>query len=170
MVNAVAVTTQQRMIALKTGFEALTGTSNSRECARRVRALFETTTAAHLDLLPWKGILWSPKERTDLQRVDTLWTGRVVHDERSELEDCLMALGKVRDTIIHDGRVPAVEYGPPPERPLSRYAGNLFWKGERLLRESVKASLGVDVLLCGALARRALWQAVAEERNLILLC
>ncbi len=66
--NPVAVTIQQRLIALKTGFEALTGTSASRECARKLRHLFETTTESHRNLLPWAGILWSPTERTDLLR------------------------------------------------------------------------------------------------------
>lgn len=45
------------------------------------------------------------------------------------------------------------DYPAPPERPLSQYAGKLFWKAERVLREAIKSKLGVDVLLCGPIER-----------------
>jgi hypothetical protein len=165
MANSHSVTTQQRVIALKTAFEALTGTSESRETARRIRSLFESATAAHSGLLPWKGVLWAPNERTNLQRPYMTKKGKVKQDVRSELEDCMMALADVRNAVIHKGRLLPLEWSGPVERPLSRYAGNLFWKGERILREAIKAALGGDVLLCGPIARKALWQTVADEVN-----
>ncbi len=43
---------QQRLIALKTGFEALLHTSSSEQCARKLRDLFVATTRRHRHLLP----------------------------------------------------------------------------------------------------------------------
>ncbi len=157
--NPVAVTIQQRLIALKTGFEALTGTSASRECARKLRHLFETTTESHRNLLPWAGILWSPTERTDLLR----YTQKGKQDLRSELEDWFMTLADARNSIIHHGRVSVHDYGPPLERPLSRYTGKLFWIGERILREAIKACLGAEVLLCGRIQEWALFERLFSQ-------
>jgi hypothetical protein len=149
-------TTQQRLIALKTGFEALLGESNSsRVCARKLRSLFENSTASHCNLLPWAGILWSPKEKTDLVRYFYDRKNRRKEDVRSELEDWFMTLVEARNSIIHKGVLSVRDYGPPPERPLSRYVGKLFWIGERLLREAIKASLGSEVLLCARIRRWA---------------
>jgi hypothetical protein len=52
LANPPAVTMAQRLIALKTGFEALFNTSSSAEGARKLRALFSSTTRRHRDLLP----------------------------------------------------------------------------------------------------------------------
>lgn len=163
LANPRAVTLQQRLIALKTGFEALLGESGSRDCARRLRELFERVTAQHRDLLPCTSVLWSPSERADLLRAHQNRGGTTNTELRSEVEDWFMALADARNAIIHDGVVSAVEYPPPPERPLSRYQGPLFWTGERLLREGIKASLGVDVLLCVPIAARAIWTLIGEE-------
>jgi hypothetical protein len=151
--NPRAISWQQRLISLKTGFEALSGESKTHLCAKFLRALFEDTTRPYTDMLPWAGILWSPLERTDLARS---WlqgnTRRAVI--RSELEDWFTALGDARNEIIHEGTFGTGVYEAPRERPLSRYAGPLFWTADRLLRETVKALLGADVLLCGLLKDR----------------
>ena len=155
LMNASAMTIEHRLIALKTGFEALTHEDNSRECAKLLRALFENTTAGHQKHLPWIGVLWSPKERTDLQRPYINPAGKPKVDVRSELEDWFMALAEARNDIIHGDTLKRGDYPAPPERPLSRYAGTLFWIGERVLREAIKAQLGVNVLLCGPIRRHA---------------
>jgi hypothetical protein len=146
--NPVAVTMQQRFIALKTGFEALLDSSKSREAAHRLRALFEGVAKPHHDLFPCAEVLWSSTERTDLRRT---WNKKV--ELWSELEDWFMTLAEARNKIIHEGRVSVTQYKAPPERPLSRYAGHLFWIGERVLREAIKARLGPEILLCGPLKR-----------------
>lgn len=163
MSNPRAVTMQQRIIALKTGFEALTGTSESREGARRLRRLFEVTCGPHVAKLPWPGLLWSPKERTDLVRVHTAISGKKKHDMRSELEDWFMTLATARNEVIHDGELSVFEYQAPSERPLSRYQGTLFWIGERMLREAIKASLGAEILLCGLLADWSKYKELEDE-------
>lgn len=162
MTNPEAVTLQQRLIALKTGFEALFGESTSWRCAQRLRQHFEIVTANHLDCLPWSGLLWSPKERTDLARTYTERDGSTKSATRSELEDWFMTLAEARNSIIHDGVVSTNTFAAPPERPLSRYAGPLFWVGERLLREAIKGFLGPEILLCAPLARREAWKPVVD--------
>lgn len=161
MANPEAVTLQQRLIAIKTGFEALLGTSNSRDAAKRLRRLFADSTQPAVKDLPWVGLLWSPRER-DLARTLRV-RGQVVPDVRSEIEDWFMALAAARNAVIHEGVLRSVDYAAPPERPLSRYRGSLFWKGERILREAVKAQLGTEILLCGLLSEGRRWEKFGPE-------
>lgn len=109
----------------------------------------------------WSGLLWSPTERTTLQRPYKT-RGKVKFDTRSEIEDWFMTLADARNTIIHEGKATLTEYGPPPERPLSRYAGPLFWIGERVLREAAKATFGPEILLCGRLKELAAFEPLYE--------
>lgn len=145
--NPRVVSWEQRLISLKTGFEALSGASKTHLCGQFLRKLFEDTTRPHVQILPWAGLLWSPKERTDFART---WLKNGVPQPvvRSELEDWFVVFGEQRNEIIHEGTLSSHVYEAPVERPLSRYAGPLFWTADRLLRETVKALLGADVLLC----------------------
>jgi len=166
--NPRAISLAQRLIALKTGFEALSGASATHVCGAFLRRVFEDVTRPHLDLLPWAGILWSPKERTDLQRT---WMRNNTPQPvvRSELEDWFATLGKARNEIIHDGTLRTVEYAAPSERPLSRYVGQLFWTADRMLRETIKALLSADVLLSARLKELEFWKklgaALRAERE-----
>lgn len=162
LTNPRAVTLPQRIVALKTGFEALLRKSDSRQCAKKLRKLFERVTRDYGNLLPWTGVLWSPNERKDLARSWRKRDGSIERDTRTELEDWFMALADARNEIIHEGRLTSAVYAPPPERPLSRYAGHLFWKGERVLREAIKATLGAEVLLCGKLTAHRRYQALFD--------
>lgn len=165
--NPRVVSLAQRLIALKTGFEALSGESSTPLCGAFLRKLFEDVTRPHADALPWPGLLWSPGERTDLQRTYTSGN-RQRAVVRSELEDWFATLGEARNEIIHEGTLTVTEYAPPPERPLSRYVGPLFWTADRVLREAVKAMLGVEILLCGRLKEvRLNEQFVAACRALL---
>ena len=155
LANPPAVTMEQRLIALKTGFEALFNTSSSAECARKLRALFKNATGAHLDLLPWRGLLWTPNERSNLWRWYWLPNGTRKIERRDEIEDWFKTLADARNDVIHRGSLTRAVYDPPPERPQSKYVGHLLWVGERVLREAIKARLGAEVLLNGAIARRA---------------
>lgn len=74
-----------------------------------------------------------------------------------------MTLAEARNSIIHDGVISVFDYGPPQERPLSRYSGRLFWIAERVLREAIKASLGPEILLCGRLQWRADWDEAFKK-------
>jgi hypothetical protein len=158
LANPHAVRWQQRIVALKTGFEALFGESKSAHCAAALRKLFEHTAGPHSNLFPWGGCLWSPAERVDLPRQYKKKPGK-----RSELEDWFMAFADVRNAIIHEGRILTDTYQAPAERPLSRYAGEFFWKAERILREAIKARLGAEVLLCSLLDKQKRREAFAPE-------
>lgn len=68
-----------------------------------------------------------------------------------------MTLAAARNSVIHDGLLSIVNYAAPPERPLSRYKGQLLWTGERVLREAIKASIGAQVLLCARLEEEETW-------------
>jgi hypothetical protein len=173
MANAAAVTWQQRIIAIKTGFEALFGESTSWKCATKLRACFENATSANRAMLPWSGVLWSPKERMDLLRSWKNDKGEEKQAQRSEIEDWFMTLANARNEIIHEGVVSVAQYASPSERPLSRYArwhkGSLFWVGERVLREAIKAHLGPEILLAGPFAKSKaltdLIEALRLEKN-----
>lgn len=149
--NPRVVSWGQRLISLKTGFEALSDESKTHLCGKFLRKLFEDTTQPHRQLLPWEGLLWSPKDLTNLQRFWEKADGSVESVVRSELEDWFAAFGEQRNKLIHEGKMSSQVYEAPPERPLSRYAGPLFGTADRLLRETVKALLGADVLLCARL-------------------
>ena len=163
LVNPAAVTMEQRLIALRIGFEALLHESDSWACARKLRELFERSTVAHRHLLPRSGLLWSPFERTDLNRTYRKKSGKEAPVQRTELEDWFMAFADARNQVVHRGGLSTWSYPPPPEHPLSRYAGWLLWKGERILREAIKATLGAEILLCGPIAQSALDEAAIEE-------
>jgi len=160
LVNPSAVTQAQRLILLKIGFETIFRTSESWLCARQLRELFETVTAAHRNLLPWRGLLWSPAERTDLARSYEIRKGKnkgqKVPVKRSELEDWFSAFAEARNQIVHYGRLATEIYPAPDEHPMSRYAGWLIKKGERILREAIKATLGPDILLSALIAQRTI--------------
>lgn len=163
MANPFAVTMQQRLIALKTAFEALFHEDKSHLCAKLLRRRFETVAAGHFHLLPSRALLWSPDERTDLVRTWKRPDGNVGGTgRRTELEDWFMTLADARNEVIHKGTLSTRGYAPPPERPLSRYVGHLLYVGERVLRETIKAMLGVDILLCGPIAQQAADEASVE--------
>lgn len=67
-----------------------------RECARRLRQLFERATAPHSAWLPWAGLLWPPRERVALARTSRKGDGRTEPDTRSELEDWFMTLAEAK--------------------------------------------------------------------------
>jgi Apea-like HEPN len=149
--NSRAIELLERIVFLKTGFEAITGESSTPKCGKKLRTLFEETTGLYAEWLPWSGILWSPKERTNLERH---WKDKA--EIRSELQDWFQTFGDARNKIVHEGSLSNTAYHLP-ERPLSRYGGHLFQTADRLLRETIKAKLGVEILLCGLLKNMEAW-------------
>ncbi|MCC7061552.1 MAG: hypothetical protein IT456_02040, partial [Planctomycetes bacterium] len=169
--NARSVTVEQRIIALKTGFEALIGSSNSWKCAQGIRQLFEASTRQHAHVLPWKGILWSPNEKADIARRWQKKNGKWTVQHRTDLEDWFMHFAAVRNDIIHEGVVRHLEYRSPRKTSmphLRRYDGNMFHVAERLLREAIKARLGSHILLARAIEHRQRCdQLAAQLRDLL---
>lgn len=134
--NTTSIDLGDRVVFIKTGFEALTGTSNSRESAKRLRALFESLPDT--DDADAETLLWSPTEQPKHARTyKDRTTKQMVTEHLTDLEHWFMALAAARNTIIHDGVVPSLTY----TQAGSRYKGPLFHTGEFVLRAAVKASL-----------------------------
>lgn len=86
-------------------------------------------------------------------------------DRRTPLEDWFMYLAEARNRIIHDGELSMTEYAPPRKHRRSPYRGHLFWTGERILREAIKARLGPHILLCGRIREWQRFKEMATELN-----
>jgi hypothetical protein len=150
--NTATVHFPERVVFLKTAFEAMTGTSKSRVSAQKLRQLFEAvpnTSPTDSELL-----VWSPAERP----VHT-WTfmknGKPQTDKVTGLEHWFMSFSDARNTIIHQGVVPSLAYTnlSNPE-----YEGPFVFTAEFLLRAVMKVSLAQFGY--PDLWRSATWRAV----------
>ena len=132
--NTETVTYEDRVVFLKTAFEALSGTSNSRCTARFLRQLFEAIP--HTTSLDSKQLVWSPEERPD--HTLTKKNGKPYPDRFTDLEKWFMAFADVRNEIIHKGKSPSPwEYSGSN----AAYDGHFVFTAEFLLRAAIKVSL-----------------------------
>ena len=142
--NTGTVTYEDRVVFLKTAFEALSGMSNSRCTARFLRQLFEAIP--HTTPLDSKRLVWSPEERA----VHTLTgkngkpytltgkNGKPYPDRFTDLEQWFMKFADVRNEIIHEGKSPSSwEYSGSN----AAYDGHFVFTAEFLLRAAIKVSL-----------------------------
>ena len=124
----------ERVVFLKTAFEAITGTSKSYQSARSLRRLFESipdTAPENSELL-----VWSPAEAPMHPRTYRK-NGTDRTDQITDLEQWFMAFADARNAIIHQGIVPSLVYtGLNPA-----YAGHFVFTAEFLFRAVVKVSL-----------------------------
>jgi hypothetical protein len=134
--NTSTVHWSERVVFLKTAFEAMTGTDKSHISAQLLRDLFRAvpnTSPSDSELL-----IWSPTETPSRPRN---WTDRrgVAHvDQLTDLEHWFMEFAGARNSIIHNGITPVLTYNEPH----SEYNGHLVFTGEFLLRAIIKVSLG----------------------------
>ena len=134
--NAGTLHFPERLVFLKTAFEALTGTSKSYQSARFLRELFEALPDTSPD--DSEILVWSPSE-TPTREWTYIKGGKEHTDQVTDLELWFMKFGDARNTIIHQGIVPSLDYtGPNP-----RYHGHFVFTAEFLLRAAVKVSLGM---------------------------
>lgn len=132
--NTATVHSGERLVFLKTAFEALTGTSESRESARVLRRLFESISDASSG--DSEQLVWSPDEQPIHPRVFGK-KERQTTEYLADLESWFMKFADARNSIIHQGIVPELTYDAQnPE-----YAGHLVFTAEYLLRIAVKVSL-----------------------------
>jgi hypothetical protein len=150
--NTATVHFPERVVFLKTAFEAMTGTSKSHVSAQKLRQLFEAvpnTSPTDSELL-----LWSPAERP----VYT-WTfmknGKPQTVQVTGLEHWFMSFADARNTIIHQGVVPSLAYTNPSN---AEYEGPFVFTAEFLLRAVIKVSLAQFGY--PDLWRSATWRAV----------
>ena len=155
--NTKAIQWPERLVYLKTAFEALTGTSNTRKSARKLRNIFEAlphTTKKNSEIL-----VWSPEEEPVRTWVDK--NGKTQSTCITDLEHWFMAFGEARNIIIHEGRLPDLTYSGSN----CAYNGPFFFTGEFLLRGVIKvllSELGYDNAWRSELRRdiEAAWEKI----------
>ena len=136
----------ERLVFLKTAFEALTGTSKSRESARKLRQIFEElpdTTVEDSEIV--ETLIWSPTEKP-VCRTRASRSGQSQTDCMTDLEVWFMDFGAVRNSIIHEGELREDMYpcSNPVCQPITSnraYHGDFFFTAEFLLRGVIKVLL-----------------------------
>ena len=157
--NTIAIQCPERLVYLKTAFEALTGTSNTRKSARKLRNIFEAlphTTKEDSEIL-----VWSPKEEPVRTWVDK--RGKT-HPNITDLEHWFREFGEARNFIIHEGGLPDLTYSGSN----CAYNGPFFFTGEFLLRGVIKvllSELGYDNAW-----RSELWRVIDAALESGTLC
>ena len=130
--NSPSIRMTDRVIFLKTGFEALSGgLSDSWACAKWLRQLHEQDLGGQT-ALNLEHMLWSTKEKER----HAVTFRKKVHNI-TDLQHWFMAFAGARNLIIHQGITPKLTY----RQRGSRYNGLLPYTAERLLRESIKVSM-----------------------------
>ena len=131
--NTPSIDIPERIVFLKTGFEALTDTDKSREAAHRLRQLFETLSGDFIQ--DNDELLRSPDDRPIYQRANPR-NGKA--EILTPLEHWFMALADQRNEIVHGGVVGNLQY----EKANSAFNGPFLWTGEWILRCAIKIKLG----------------------------
>jgi len=141
--NTSTVQFPERLVFVKTAFEALTGESNTFKCGRKLRSIFEDlsdATAQDSEIL-----VWSPEEESVSRTWIDNW-GKRKKEIMTDLETWFMEFGTARNSIIHDGAFPDLIY--PGANPMCQpitctlaYNGHIFFTAEFLLRGVIKVLL-----------------------------
>jgi len=150
--NTSTVHWSERIVFLKTAFEAITATEKSHISAQLLRDLFRAvpdTAPTDSELL-----IWSPAETASRARQWTDRGGNVHVDQLTDLEHWFMEFAAARNSIIHNGITPSLNYN----QPNSAYNGHMVFTAEFLLRAVVKVSLAN--LGYNDLWRSQLWRIV----------
>jgi hypothetical protein len=130
--NTESIRWEERVVMLKTGFEALTGSSTSWTSAGRLEDLFRgLPLTAGQDFMA-QYLLWKPSETHSMSREH----GGMEY-ECTPLQHWFMSLAGCRNAIIHEGRATSLTY----ESEGSPYRGPYVFVGERLLREACRVAL-----------------------------
>jgi hypothetical protein len=132
--NTPSISWEDRIVLLKTGFEALTQKSKTHETAASLRELFERVIVGEARLYATDHLLWSPNETSSRRFVGK--DGKS-HD-CTDLEHWFRTFGQARNAIIHgDLDSGDLDYALDG----SAYSGPMFHTAERLLREAIKVEL-----------------------------
>lgn len=128
--NTPSITFPDRIVFLKTGFEALSDQSNVWPNALWLRHLYERVLGGQRPML-LDGLLWSP---TEAER--HVWPSDDGERHVTDLQYWFKAFGSARNDIIHKGGTDSLSFSES-----SAYDGPLFDIGERLLRESIRVAM-----------------------------
>lgn len=150
--NTATVHFPERVVFLKTAFEAMTGTSKSHVSALTLRQLFEAVP----DTSPTDSevLVWSPSE-SPVHAWTFMKNGKLQTDQVTGLQHWFMSFADARNTVIHQGVVPSLNYTNPFN---TGYEGPFVFTAEFLLRAVIKVSLAQFGY--SDLWRSSMWRAV----------
>jgi hypothetical protein len=130
--NSRSITFENRVVMLKTAFDALTGSDKTHNAAMWIQGKFQALADAGVDDEHSGDLLWSP---LDEERHERVWNGQTVLI--TDLVHWFHALGATRNQIVHEGSADTLTY----EMEGSAYEGPLPNVGERFLRETIQVVL-----------------------------
>lgn len=139
--NTATVHYPERLVFLKTAFEAITGTSRAHDSARELRNIFESLpNATEHDS---DDLVWCPTERPIHNHT---WKGKGgnTQSKLTDLEAWFLAFSKARNIIIHEGTIPDLTYPNSTSSSVASraiYHGHFFSTAERLLCSAIKVLL-----------------------------
>jgi hypothetical protein len=131
--NTESIRVEERIIMLKTGFEALTDASNTAISASRLNALFGELRDASVTDFTAQYLLWKPNETPTMS-----WTtGKGEVHQCTPLEHWFSSFGRCRNDIVHKGQVESMAYDVEG----SAYNGPYLFIAERVLREACRVAM-----------------------------
>lgn len=130
--NSPSVTFEQRVVMLKTAFEALTGQSRTYEAADWLDERFGKLAEAGANKWATEHLLWSP-----LEQKSRIWKQNANEEKCTDLGHWFRSFGRARNEIIHDGKAQSLTY----EAEGSAYQGPYVNIAERVLRETIRVCL-----------------------------
>ena len=140
--NTATVLYPERLVFLKTAFEAVTGKSSADQGASELRKIFESLpniTDDYSDCLVWSSMEKPIHNHT--------WKGKggKTHSKLiTDLEAWFLAFSKTRNAIIHEGKIPELTYPNSTSLPTQSraiYHGPFFDTAELLIRDAIRALL-----------------------------
>lgn len=134
--NSVSLGWDDRIVMLRTAFEALTGSSKVAVARPALEAFFGQLRHRGETDESTGHLLWKPSETTRRTFTYTV-DARARTIQLSDLGHWFSTFGQARHLVVHEGQVPEMTY----EEIGSRYNGHLFNVGERVLREAIKVAL-----------------------------
>jgi hypothetical protein len=149
--NTPSITSKDRLVFVKTAFEALSGTYKSHLSAAWLKSLFDSTVGSQ-SVRPDTQLLWQATDAASMVRTWTDQAGIVKSSFLTPLEHWFMALADYRNQIVHSLPITQVKYNEG-----TAFDGPLFWTAEWILKMTILLELD-------RLGHKNLWRA-REERK-----
>lgn len=134
--NSASIGFDDRIVMLRTAFEALTGSSRIRIALPALEAFFQQLRDRGETDDSTEQLIWRPSE-TATRTFTYMEGGKPKSEQLTDLGHWSSTFGQARHIVVHEGQTPNLLY----EEPGSRYNGPLFNIGERVLREAIKVAL-----------------------------
>lgn len=135
--NTPSLGPEDRIVMLRTAFEALTGTSEAQDAINGLEETFGALKGLGATAESTQHMLWSPDEKPQRSFTHISKTGTKKAFLLTDLGHWFSTFGTARHLVVHEGLVPSLSY----DETGSRYNGPFFHIGERLLREAIASAL-----------------------------